>query len=136
MRKDGRIYEFTQAHSSKPWIGTDARETSLRKEIDRSIFTTSISINYSGIYIDRYGKFIRGIVGYNNIGVSNFIQIPSSRVDIQNIRVIETNHLGENTYIVAHLYDSRFRRIFPSEVQDHIQCLRLRYQLVLINLRP
>lgn len=104
----GLLYEFTADHEAGAWIGTDARETSLRKEIDRSIFTTSISINYSGIYIDRYGKFIRGIVGYNNIGVSNFIQIPSSRVDIQNIRVIETNHLGENTYIVAHLYDSRF----------------------------
>ena len=32
VRKDGRIYEFKQAHSSKPWIGTDARETSLREE--------------------------------------------------------------------------------------------------------
>lgn len=33
VRKDGRIYEFKQAHSSKPWIGTDARETSLREEV-------------------------------------------------------------------------------------------------------
>ena len=32
VRKDGRIYEFTQAHSSKPWIDTDARETSLDRK--------------------------------------------------------------------------------------------------------
>lgn len=48
VRKDGRIYEFTQAHSSKPWIGTDARETSLRGEvrnIDNSIMEYNVSMH-------------------------------------------------------------------------------------------
>ena len=69
VRKDGRIYEFKQAHSSKPWIGTDARETSLRGEvIKRGINSDS----YSGYPIVELGHLYNS----DNNGVGEYIAHP------------------------------------------------------------
>ena len=64
VRKDGRIYEFKQAHSSKPWIGTDARETSLREEVKEGMMR----------------KFLadKSIIGMVNIDINHLYNIPQN----------------------------------------------------------
>lgn len=64
VRKDGRIYEFKQAHSSKPWIGTDARETSLREEVKEGMMR----------------KFLadKSIIGMVNIDINHLYNIPKN----------------------------------------------------------
>ena len=64
VRKDGRIYEFKQAHSSKPWIGTDARKTSLRGEVKEGMMR----------------KFLadKSIIGMVNIDINHLYNIPQN----------------------------------------------------------
>lgn len=64
VRKDWRIYEFKQAHSSKPWIGTDARETSLREEVKEGMMR----------------KFLadKSIIGMVNIDINHLYNIPQN----------------------------------------------------------
>lgn len=53
----GLLYEFTADHEAGVWIGTDARDTSLRGELDRSISTTTISTrNPMNVLLKKYNK--------------------------------------------------------------------------------
>lgn len=73
INKDGKLYEFTADHAAGAWIGTDAEETSVKKELEKK--DTELEIK-SGKYYISYEKS----EGWNKYENAIFLDIEPNNV--------------------------------------------------------